>query len=243
MIPPHLRQSFTHTQWSLAMQAEEPRAVDAHGALVRLCSRYWYPVYAYLRRSGHGPDSARQNTRRFLQHLFRHFRDRGAALGKGRFRQFLLARLQGFLASERYEPPVNAEDIAAELFEPPPDIEVRNQRDNPEALSPEHAFQQSFAFELLARAMRRLGEEASQTGHADMYAELEPFLASDPSPAATEEIAQRLGMRSVAIAVALRRLRQRFREVIDTELADTVASADELQAEQQALYAILRQCG
>jgi hypothetical protein len=45
------------------------------------------------------------------------------------------------------------------------------------------------------------------------------------------------------IVMALKRLRQRFRELIDSELADTVASADELLAEQQALYAVLRECG
>ena len=45
----------------------------------------------------------------------------------------------------------------------------------------------------------------------------------------------------VEFAVALRRLRQRFRELIDTELADTVASADELLAEQHALFAVLRE--
>ena len=35
-------------------------------------------------------------------------------------------------------------------------------------------------------------------------------------------------------------MRLRFRELIDTELADTVASADEMLAEQQALFAILQ---
>jgi len=134
-------------------------------------------------------------------------------------------------------------EVVAELIEPPPDLELRNQRDNGDATSPEQAYQQSFALELLARASERLREEASQTGRLDMYDALEPFLAIDPSQAKSEELARRLGTRPVTIAVAIRRLRQRFREVIDTELADTVASADELQAEQQALYAVLRECG
>jgi hypothetical protein len=72
---------------------------------------------------------------------------------------------------------------------------------------------------------------------------IEPFLAVDPSPAENEELARRLHTRSVTIAIAIRRLRQRFREVIETKLADTVAFANELQAEQQALYVVLRECG
>jgi hypothetical protein len=39
--------------------------------------------------------------------------------------------------------------------------------------------------------------------------------------------------------MALKRLRQRFRELVRDELADTVASADELAAERQALFAAL----
>jgi RNA polymerase sigma-70 factor (ECF subfamily) len=241
MMPSHSRQNFEHTQWSLAMRNDAPQAVDAHEALVRLCLRYWYPIYAYLRRFGHGPASAQDITRSFLQHLFRHFRDSGMAVAQGRFRQYLLARLRAFLVSNSHVSP--AGEVIAELIDPPPDLEARNQRDNASAQSPEQAYQQSFALELLARASGRLREEAGQTGRLDMYDALEPFLAADPSPAENEELARRLGTRTVTIAVAIRRLRQRFREVIDTELADTVASADELQAEQQALYAVLREGG
>jgi len=239
-MPSHSRQNFERTQWSLAMRTDAPQTVDAHEAMVKLCLRYWYPIYAYLRRFGHGQEGAQEITRNFLQHLFRHFRDSGTALAQGRFRQYLLARLRTFLVSDQKEwPPL---EIVAELSEPPPDLEMRNQRDNAGAQSPEQAYQQSFALELLARASGRLREEASQTGRLDMYDALEPYLATDPSPSENEELAQHLHTRPVTIAVAIRRLRQRFREMIDTELADTVTSAAELQAEQQALYAVLREC-
>jgi hypothetical protein len=240
MISHQIRRSFTHTQWSLAMRAEESRTGDdAREALVKLCARYWYPVYAYLRRSGCRAVEAQAITRDFLQHLLRHSRDSDSIRAQGRFRQYLLSRLGVFLASERPESP--GDDVVAELAEPPPDLELRNQRDNADARSPEEAYQRSFALELLARASARLSQEASQTGRRDMYDALEPFLASDPAPAEAEELVRCLEMRPLAIAVALKRLRQRFREVIDLELADTVGSADELQAEQQALYAVLRQ--
>lgn len=241
MISHQIRRSFTHTQWSLAMRTEEPRAgADSREALVKLCARYWYPVYAYLRRSGCRAAEAQATTRDFLQHLLWRSDDSDSIRAQGRFRQYLLSRLGVFLANERPELP--AGDVVAELVDPPPDLELRNQRDNADARSPEEAYQRSFALELLARAFARLSEEASQTGRRDMYDALEPFLASDPTPAETEELVRRLEMRPVTIAVALKRLRQRFREVIDLELADTVGSADELQAEQQALYAVLHQC-
>ena len=51
---------------------------------------------------------------------------------------------------------------------------------------------------------------------------------------------KRLGLRPVVLATALRRLRQRFRELTDADLADTVASAEELVAEQATLLTALR---
>ena len=241
MMPSHSRQQFERTHWSLVMRRDQPLATDAREALVELCLRYWYPIYAYLRHAGRGPASAQEITRSFLQHLFRHFRDGGTSLAQGRFRQYLLARLRAFLDNELPAAPVV--EVVTELIEPPLDLELKYQRDHSEAQSPEQAYQQSFALELLARASDRLRDEAGQTGRLDMYDAMQPFLAIDLPPAEADELARRFGTRSVVVAVALRRLRQRFRELIDTELADTVASADELLAEQHALFAVLREGG
>jgi len=241
MNPSHSRQQFGQTHWSMVMRADATDAVDAHAALVQLCRRFWYPVYAYLRSFGHDPDTSREMTRAFLHHLLRHFSEGGRAQVQGRFRQYLLAHLGTFLAGDWSI--TAAQEVIPALNEPPPDLEARNQRDNTRAQSPEQAYQQSFALELLARTQARLRDEAGQTGHLDMFAELEPFLALDPTPPESEELARRLQMRPVTLVVAIKRLRQRFRELIDAELADTVASSEELLAEQQSLFAVLRDCG
>jgi hypothetical protein len=57
----------------------------------------------------------------------------------------------------------------------------------------------------------------------------------DPAPGQFEELARQLGIRPMATVVALKRLRQRFRELADSELAETVASASDLAAERAAL--------
>jgi RNA polymerase sigma-70 factor (ECF subfamily) len=232
------RQRFDNTHWSMVMQAATPRATDARDALIQLCLRFWYPIYAYVRQCGHSPTVANDITHSFLQHLFRHFREQGTAQAQGRFRQYLLARLHEFLSSDWRGA---AAEPVAELADPPHDLELRNQRDNTAARSPEQAYQQSFALELLARALKALREEARETGRMDMFEALETYLAQDPTAAETTDLAQRLKTRPLAVAVAMKRLRQRFRELIDLELADTVASAEELLTEQQALYAVLRE--
>ena len=237
--PAHSQRPFTTTRWSMVTQRAVRHPTDARGALVELCLRYWYPVYAYVRRCGHAPPIAQDITRSFLQHLFEHFREDAAAQAQARFRAYLLARLNRFLADD-WRTAVDAE-VMAELAQAPVDLERRNQHDNAQVGSPGEAYQRSFALEVLARAFRRLRGEARQTGRLDMYEALERVLAVEPAAGQYEELARSLGRRPLSLVVALKRLRQRLRELIGEELADTVRSADELDAEQQALHKILRE--
>ena len=64
-------------------------------------SAYWPPLYAFARHRGNGPEDAQDLVQGFFQHLIE-----SQALGtidqaKGRFRSFLLASFQNFMAMER----------------------------------------------------------------------------------------------------------------------------------------------
>jgi RNA polymerase sigma-70 factor (ECF subfamily) len=121
----------------------------------------------------------------------------------------------------------------------PVDIERRYQRDHAEPSTPEQAFQRSFALVVLQRTLRRLRNEAAQSGRQDMCRALEPFLARDPAAHDYERIAVQLRSRKVTLILGLKRLRQRLRELAALELSDTVVSADDLASEQDALLSIL----
>lgn len=230
-------QHFANTRWSMVLQLGAGRGSNARSALIDLCLRYWYPVYAYLRRCGHAPEIAQQLAGNFLQHLFRDFRCDAELRRQGQFRRYLLERLTEFLAADRGD--ATNDQAIAELTMPPPDLEQRNLRDNDATQSSEQVYQRSFALEVLSRAFANLRQEARENGHLEMYETLEPYLAIEPAATEYEELTQRLGMRPLALTVALKRLRQRWRELIDRELADTVVSAEELVAERSALHAAL----
>lgn len=229
---------FANTRWSMVMQQASGHSPDASRALDELAQRYWYPVYAYVRRCGHSPAIAQDITRTFLHRLISQFQRTHEQPPHGHFRKFLLAQLNMFLGGDWHE--AIGEDTSNALATPP-DLEARNQRDNAEAASPEQAYQRSFAFEVLARALRRLQSEARQTGHQEMYEALQPYLSRDPGPGEYEEIAKRLHSPPLALVLALKRLRQRFRELAGQELADTVTSPEDLANEQAALHAALRE--
>ena len=230
---------FATTRWSMVMQVAQNESNGAQGALTELSQRYEYPVYAYVRRCGHPPAIAQDIARSFLHNLLQNFRDGQSLHVHGHFRRHLLAQLNAFLAADWRE--TVGSDGACEWALPPSDLEPRYQRDNVPARPPEEIYQRSFALEVLARAHKRLRSEARKGGHLDMYEALETFLGVDPGPGVYDALAVSLNTRPLALVVALKRLRQRFRELVSEELADTVTSAEEFIAEQQALHAVLRQ--
>lgn len=228
---------FSQTRWSMVQRLQGRQSADARQALAELAVRYWYPVYAYVRRCGHAQAIAQDITQAFLHQVAADLRSGQTAL-PGKFRSWLLARLDAFLAGEWH-------DLAeADVVAGTPalaQLESRNHSENEVGASPEQAYQRSFALEVIARGLQRLRAEATQTGHRDMCEALEPFLARDPLPAQYEELGRRLGVRTLVLVLALKRLRQRFRELVRVELADTVSSAEEMAAEQEALLAALDQ--
>ena len=228
---------FATTRWSMVVQFAAVESPDAHRALVELSQRYWYPVYAYVRRCGHAPGIAQDIALSFLQQLLRDNYQNRVQQALGLYRRFLLDRLHAFLARNWAET-THEEPALAEL-EPPSDLETRYQRDHADARSPDEVFLRGFALEVLHRAFRRLRSEARQTGHLDMYEGLQRYFARDPGPGEYEILARELGSRPLALVLALKRLRQRFRELAAEELTDIVSSADDLAAEQDTLLAIL----
>ncbi len=227
---------FATTRWSVVMHTAASASVDARTALAELAHRYWYPVYAYARCSGHTPAIAQDLARSFLGILMHDFRSAEALQAKGQFRRFLLERLHAFLGSDWRDTVEMHGDIELAA---PADLEIRYQRDHADTSSPEQAYQRSFALEVIARALKRLRSEADRGGHLEMYTTLEPYIAHDPAPSEYATLAARLATRPLALIVALKRLRQRLRELVGEELADTVTSEDELAHEQAALHDIL----
>jgi len=226
---------FAATRWSLVAAASAPDAGAARRALVELCLRYWYPVYAYVRGCGHGADIAHDITRSFFEHLLGGRVTIAEARARGRFREYLLDRLHRFLGSDWRQGGETAPlpDLVAPMSSA--ELEARHQRDLAVGLTPEQAYQRSYALEILASTLGRLRREAQDAGHLEMFEALQPWLSSEPAPGEIDAVSRRLNIRPLGAVVALRRLRQRFRELAESELSESVTSAADLQAERESL--------
>ena len=93
---------FPTTRWSRVAHAVNPAAPEARAALAELCTAYWYPIYAFIRRKGHNPEEALDLTQDYFTRLLESGVLASADRRLGRFRAFLRTDC-GFFLSHNHE--------------------------------------------------------------------------------------------------------------------------------------------
>ena len=227
---------FRTTHWSLVLRAGGASAPEAAAALEQLCRAYWYPIYVYVRRQGHAPHDAQDLTQEFFARLLRLRSLETVAPGKGKFRTFLLASLRHFLA-DAWDAAHARKRGGGQTFVSLDDdtAEDRYQLEPATDTTPETAFERRWLLALLEAALQRLRLEYAG-GKARLFERLKPFLESPAADGDYDHAAGELDMNAGAVAVAVHRLRQRYRDLVRAEIAKTVSSAAELQEELRHLF-------
>jgi DNA-directed RNA polymerase specialized sigma24 family protein len=90
--------SFHTTRWTIVMRAAQSQSQEGQSALAELCRLFWYPLYIFARRRGNPPEDAKDLTQEFFLHLMEHRALTRVDRLKGKFRSFLLASFQNYLA-------------------------------------------------------------------------------------------------------------------------------------------------
>ena len=231
---------FTTTNWSVVLEAGKTDYGRAARALEELCVRYWYPVYAFIRRRGSDPHEAKDLTQAFFTHLLKNETLKKVDRQKGKFRSFLLTAATNFLTNEwdkrqslkrgGQHQVISLDDTAAEeLYRQEPAA----------ALTPENLYDRRWAFTLLNEVLARLKEEYVAANKEELFAKLQPGLVDEVSPGLYAAWAAALNMSEGAVRVAVHRLRRRFGELLRGEIADTVPSPAEVDEEIRHLFAAI----
>ena len=234
------QQLFATTHWSVVLAAANEETSEAAAALESLCRTYWYPLYAYVRHRGHSPEDSQDLTQEFFYRLLQ--RDYLSQLdpGKGKFRSFLLACINHFLANEWDR--VRTLKRGGQITFVPLDTLVAEQRYQPEAglsCSPEHLYERCWALALLQQVLRNLRQEAMETGRGSHFDELRIFLTGEKPSVTYAELAARLGTNEPALRKEVQRLRSRYGEILREEMGRTVANAAALEIELCDLFTVL----
>jgi RNA polymerase sigma factor (sigma-70 family) len=234
------RPNFRTTRWGLVAAASAEGTTEARAALEELYRLYCYPVYAFIRRCGHGRQDAQDLTQDFFVHLL----EKGA-LGRadpqrGRFRSFLLGALDHFLARAAESARaakrgggcqwVSLDDDAAE---------DRYQLAAPEGMTAEKVFEARWAAAIVESAFARLRSELESEGKGHLFEALQGFLL-DGKDASYQQVADALSLSLGALKTVIHRLRGRYRALLREEVSRTLATPEEVDEELRYLRIALR---
>lgn len=238
--------AFVTTRWSLVLAAGTPASQvssadsDGRQALGELYQVYWYPLYAHIRRQGHGPETAMD----LVHDLFARFLEKdhlaGVSPDRGRFRSYLLASVNHLLAGQwqrnhRQKRGGGTPHVALDALE----AEERYRLEPSDARSPESLFDRQWALALLERVFLELRAEWVRAGKESLFNALRPLVLGD-APEGYATAAATLGMSEGAARVSVHRLRQQYRERLRSEILQTLADPATVDDELRHLLAALR---
>ena len=229
--------SFHTTRWSVVLAGGRAPRAERQAALEELARTYWYPLFAYARRRGLGPEAAADRAQGFFALLLERRDVARADPARGRFRAYLLAAFRNYLASARAEErALKRGGGRVPLSLDAPSAESRYGAEPLDPETPERAFQRDWVRELLRRTLERLAAEQEGIGRGALFERLRPTLAVGGDPPRMAAVARELGTSENAVKVAAHRLRRRFRELLREEVAGTLSDPSEVEDELRALF-------
>ena len=226
MPPPAGSPYFQTTRWSLVQRATGSDETAGREALAALCESYWYPIYAYIRRSGQAPHDAEDLTQGFFAWLLERGALAKADVGKGKLRTFLLTCAQRFLSDARDRAAAQKRGGGRLKTFDPTRAEERYAAEARDDLSPDRLFQRRWALTILDQGLALLRAEYEADGKAELFAALRPFLGFGADPEKRyDEVSKALGHAVATLKSHVFRLRKRWRELIFAEVSETLANA------------------
>jgi RNA polymerase sigma-70 factor (ECF subfamily) len=228
---------FPSTHWSRVVAAGAPGGPKARESLTALCSAYWYPLYAYIRRRGYSSEQAQDLTQDFFARILEKGLFAEADPARGRFRSFLRTVCAHYLANRRAtENTLRRRGARPTISIDTVDAEGRYAREFADELTPERIFDRSWALTLLARVFNQLSREYEDAGRTETFDALHVFLTEGTRAVSHASIAQRLGMTEGAVRVAVHRLRRRYGDILRREIAATLDDPSQIDDEIQGLF-------
>ncbi len=226
--------SFQTTRWSIVRKAVDGGDVEAMSALTMLCGNYWYPIYAYIRRTGRGPHDAEDLTQGFFAQLLRRETLAVADREKGNLRSFLLTCVRHHLANEHARAMAIKRGAKVLTSLDGDWAEDRYAKEPVDHLTPDRLYQRRWALTIVDQTMTLLEQQMSAEGKQEQFQELRPFLGfSQSREEAYETVAARMNVKVNTLKSHIHRLRENWRELLLQQVACTLddPTSDNIKAE------------
>jgi RNA polymerase sigma-70 factor (ECF subfamily) len=237
--PTGQRPGFATTRWTrvLASRGSSP---ESKRALRELCECYYVPVETFIRHVRRGADDATDLTHDFFARILAGHAFENVERDKGRFRSYLLGAVRHFLADihdQRQSMKRGSGHVPLSLDAVPNAGNSQNHPGgafsiaDPNGFPPDAFFDRAWALQILERVLSVLFQEQKQAGNELQFELLRPSLTGNPHQFEACEIANRLGVSDGALKVIIHRLRKRFRQLVKSEIAETVNDPAEIDSE------------
>jgi len=210
---------------------------QARSALETLCSTYWHPLYMYIRHRGNSAEDAKDLIQEFFTRFLEKDYLKDVDQARGKFRSFLLASVNHFLANERDRARTLKRGGAVTFLPVDYDsIEERYAGAASQTQSAERLFERAWALATLESTLARLRQEYTQAGKGSLFERLKGTLTVQEDRAPYQEMGAELGLSEGAVKVAVHRLRRRYRDVLLEEIAATLAEGEGVDEELCYLF-------
>ncbi len=220
----------------MIVRAGDTLSPERDKAMAQLCQSYWYPLYAFVRRKGHSHEDACDHTQEFFARLIEKRYLRSVDENLGKFRTFLLTAMTHFLSNERDKAQAARRGGGCQILSlDGMEADERYRMEPVEPETPETLYERRWAQTLIAVVVDRLAKETDE----NRFEVLKGFLLDDKGSVTYGEAARQLGMSAAAVTSAIFRMRARFRALLFEEVANTVASPDEVEPELRHMLAAL----
>ncbi len=227
---------FATTRWSVVLAAQGDSDAGRM-ALEVLCSTYWFPVYAVVRKQGFDSETARDFTQEFFARLLARDGFTSVRRERGRFRSYLAQGVRNFLHDEWDRTRAQKRGGGKTVLSLDAEEAEGRYLEVAHGSTPDREFDRQWAEQILARARAKLHEEYQSSGRSELLVVLE--LTGDPNAPPLQEQAARLGLPVNTLKSHLHRARQRHGAIIRELIADTVSTPVEVEDELRHLLAAL----
>jgi len=210
-------------------------------ALASFAEAYWPPLYTFLRRRGYSSADAQDMVQAFFAYLLDHDILSRADRERGRLRTFLLTSLQNFVLDEHGRTHAlkrggGRQIVSLDRALPETEAAIFTSADWDDTKS----FDTTWALMVAKRSWQQLRENVVAEGKAQWLDELKPFVSgTGATPPNQEEVAARLGVPIATFRTWISRSRQRYRDLLRTEVANTVSDPADVDEELRYLHQIL----
>lgn len=228
--------TFPSTRWTLVQRLRSASEPQRKRAFEELCQAYWRPLYVFARRCGHDPHDAEDLTQGYFAQLLRR-QDLGSLAPElGRLRVFFKTAFRNFITDAIRRETRQKRGGSVEVFSLDLKTAERQfQQVQRDAVTPDAEFDRQWARTILRSTLGALREKFRARGRLEAWRELEIFLGPGEAAPAYAEVAARLGQTENTIAAAVRRIRVEFRTLLRQEVADTLASGEDVDEELRYL--------